>query len=281
MEKAHSNIEVIDKAVLQATDKLDAITTRINNENMVARTSLFNIAGALYEAVDICKKVGYKGIGDYAETVFGYSKSSTSKMVKVARYFLTLNEVDIEGSDGKAVFYTCELPCVDSAPWTMGQLQELLAVDTPTARVMIDKGILSSDMRAIDIRNAISNAKLALEKKNAENADSTAENAENADSTAENTENAENADSTAENAENAENADSTAENTENAKPENAQVNERPTLISVIGADKWTDLHAAYLDIQAVYESIKTVAKYKEDAARLEKVMNLIDSLFDE
>ena len=44
MEKAHSNIEVIDKATLQATDKLEAITTRINNENMVARTSLFNIA---------------------------------------------------------------------------------------------------------------------------------------------------------------------------------------------------------------------------------------------
>ena len=242
MEKAHSNIEVIDKAVLQATDKLDAITTRINNENMVARTSLFNIAGALYEAVDICKKAGYKGIGDYAETVFGYSKSSTSKMVKVAKYFLTLNEVDIEGSDSKAVFYTCELPCVDSAPWTMGQLQELLAVDTPTARVMIDKGILSSDMRAIDIRNAISNAKMALEKKNTENT------------------------------ENTENTDSKPENTD-SKPESVPVYERP-----LGKDKHTKLAAAWLDIAAVYENIKTIAKYKGDAERLENAIKVINSV---
>ena len=262
MEKAHSNIEVIDKATLQATDKLDAITTRINNENMVARTSLFNIAGALYEAVDICKKAGYKGIGDYADTVFGYSKSATSKMVKVAKYFLTLNEVDIDGS--KAVFYTCELPCIDGAPWTMGQLEELLAVDAPTARVMIDKGILSSDMRAIDIRREISEAKLALEIKNAENA-------ENADSTAEN------ADSTAENADStAENADSTAENAENAKPESIPVYERP-----LGKEKHASLASVYLDIVAIYEDIKTVAKYKADAEKLENAMKVIDTILND
>lgn len=266
MEKAHSNIEVIDKAVLQATDKLDAITTRINNENMVARTSLFNIAGALYEAVDICKKAGYKGIGDYAETVFGYSKASTSKMVKVAKYFLTLNEVDIEGSDSKAVFYTCELPCVDSAPWTMGQLQELLAVDTPTARVMIDKGILSSDMRAIDIRNAISNAKLALEKKNAENAEnagSTAENAENADSKPDNTDSK------------PENTDSKPENVENPKPESVPVYERP-----LGKENFAKLSSVYLYISTVYENIKTVAKYKSDAERLDEAMQVINTIIN-
>ena len=267
MEKAHSNIEVIDKAVLQATDKLEAITTRINNENMVARTSLFNIAGALYEAVDICKKAGYKGIGDYADAVFGYSKSATSKMVKVAKHFLTMNEVDIEGSDSKALFYTCELPCIDGAPWTMGQLEELLAVDTPTARVMIDKGIISSDMRAIDIRKAISEAKLALEKKNAENADSTADNAKNADSTAEN---AENADSTAENAEN---ADSTAEN---VKPESVPVYERP-----LGKDKHASLASVYLDIVAIYEDIKTVAKYKADSEKLENAIKVIDTILND
>lgn len=131
---------------------LQAAAKRIIKASEDTRKSLFRIAYELnrIDGRQLYKKDGFKNITDCATALFGYKKAMTNNLVRIARNYIdAANPVCVlpsgQNADGIPV----------AAEWTVGQLQEVLSLDTAVVAELVNNGTLNATMSAKAIRAAV------------------------------------------------------------------------------------------------------------------------------
>lgn len=137
MAKELMTVELKDKVLIEKTAKIRAY------ENGV-KTSLFGIAHIMQEIQkgELYKADGFKNIIDYAGQVFGYKKTMVYNMLQVAENYL-------QAGENKTVF------AVGEKDFSMGQVQELLALPPAKSKELVKAGAINAEMTAKEIRDVV------------------------------------------------------------------------------------------------------------------------------
>lgn len=137
MAKELMTVELKDKVLIEKTAKIKAY------ENGV-KTSLFGIAHIMQEIQkgELYKADGFKNIVDYAGQVFGYKKTMIYNMLQVAENYL-------QAGENKTVF------AVGEKDFSMGQVQELLALPPAKSKELIKAGAINAEMSTKEIRDVV------------------------------------------------------------------------------------------------------------------------------
>lgn len=137
MAKEVMAVELKDKVLIEKTVKIRAY------ENGV-KTSLFGIAHIMQEIQkgELYKADGFKNIIDYAGQVFGYKKTMVYNMLQVAENYL-------QAGENKTVF------AVGEKDFSMGQVQELLALPPAKSKELVKAGAINAEMTAKEIRDVV------------------------------------------------------------------------------------------------------------------------------
>ena len=146
IQAIETGTKVVDTSVTIKNKSLQSQTNAIRKLMYQMKANMFEIAvrlkaiqdGKLYEAD------GFEDVQDYAEQVFGYKKSMTYNLLRVADSFIL--------KDGRAFK---SIIAHDNNDYTVSQLQEVLTIE-PVDVITLDKNaVISPDMTTKQIRSQV------------------------------------------------------------------------------------------------------------------------------
>lgn len=136
-----NEITIVNKELRQQSTAIAKLATK-------AATATVEIAFRLAyikSNIDVTEE-GFKNIADYAETLFGFKKSTTYNYIKVAERYIEKHE-----NKYNSILYNDDM----GKDYTTAQLLELLPVETEKAEEMQATGKISPEMSASAIRKAV------------------------------------------------------------------------------------------------------------------------------
>lgn len=125
-------------------EELRVATEKIVEFIRGAGINYFKIAAELkwVKGLELYKEDGFSSVYDYAEKVFGYSKSSVVRMIKIAEEYLL--------EDGSSSVFVGE-----KKDFSISQLRELLSLPRGDVVDLVQEGQITPDMTKDQIRSVI------------------------------------------------------------------------------------------------------------------------------
>lgn len=126
------------------SEELRVATERIVEFIRGAGINYFKIAAELkwVKGQELYKEDGFSSVYDYAEKVFGYSKSSVVRMIKIAEEYLL--------EDGSSSVFVGE-----KKDFSISQLRELLSLPRGDVVDLVQEGQITPDMTKDQIRSVV------------------------------------------------------------------------------------------------------------------------------
>ena len=141
-------------------EELRVATERIVEFIRGAGINYFKIAAELkwVKGLELYKEDGFSSVYDYAEKVFGYSKSSVVRMIKIAEEYLL--------EDGSSSVFVGE-----KKDFSISQLRELLSLPRGDVVDLVQEGQITPDMTKDQIRLVVRarKSKIDIEEENVGN----------------------------------------------------------------------------------------------------------------
>ena len=160
METSKKEITTIEDGMLKNA------TTKINQFHKIAKNAILGISMVLADIADKPKEYlensGFNSIADYAETMFGYKKSYTYKLIKISKFIAikdfngeTLSIADFI-NDKINVDYNFEsITDVDGFEYSPSQMLELIPLTEDQLKDNIN--ILDSALTCKELRDVVKN----------------------------------------------------------------------------------------------------------------------------
>ena len=158
--------EIITNNERELTNKkLANLTNKINKIGVALTKNCFDIGCILSEIKNdnLFEDDGFKDICDYAKTMFGFGKSVTYALIKVANKF-------VNHETKKSIYYNEE----DNKDYNYSQLEPLTQFETETVTEFVENGDINADMTVKEIKAFIK----SLKEDNTEETDETTETEE-------------------------------------------------------------------------------------------------------
>lgn len=145
-----SNVVVVNSNQVPTfqNEELNKATREIFEYDKNIRLNYFKIADALrwIKGLELYKEDGFKSVSEYASQVFGYEKSTVSRMIKIAEDYLL--------EDGSSTVFVQE-----GKDFSISQLREVLALPRGEVVDLVQEGQITPDMTKDQIRAVVKKAK--------------------------------------------------------------------------------------------------------------------------
>ena len=141
-----SNVVVVNSNQVPTfqNEELNKATREIFEYDKNIRLNYFKIADALrwIKGLELYKEDGFKSVSEYASQVFGYEKSTVSRMIKIAEDYLL--------EDGSSTVFVQE-----GKDFSISQLREVLALPRGEVVDLVQEGQITPDMTKDQIRAVV------------------------------------------------------------------------------------------------------------------------------
>ena len=141
-----SNVIVVNNSQVPTfqNEELNKATKAILEYDKNIRMNYFKIADALrwVKGLELYKEDGFKSVSEYASQVFGYEKSTVSRMIKIAEDYLL--------EDGSSTVFVQE-----GKDFSISQLREVLALPRGDVVDLVQEGQITPDMTKDQIRAVV------------------------------------------------------------------------------------------------------------------------------
>lgn len=143
MQSFETGTKVNDTSVTIKNKSLQSQTKAIIKLMHQMKSNLFEIAMRLKAIQDgkMYESDGFADVQDYAEQVFGYKKSMTYNLLRVADMYLI--------QDGRTYH---SLLAHETNDYTVSQLQEVVTIEPAQAKILDANSVISPDMTTKEIR---------------------------------------------------------------------------------------------------------------------------------
>lgn len=143
MQAVETGTKVNDPSVTIKNKSLQSQTKAIIKLMYQMKANMFEIAMRLKAIQDgkMYESDGFEDVQDYAQQVFGYKKSMTYNLLRVADMYLI--------QDGRTYH---SLLAHENNDYTVSQLQEVVTIEPSQAKILDANAVISPDMTTKEIR---------------------------------------------------------------------------------------------------------------------------------